>query len=130
MFNFIALFFLGIDAITYIVTFTLYSCELKNLSLPKLKKQKYEPVNSLFLNVANDFDTPIEITNPKIKRDLELINYFGPHNSNCLVCKKRNMDFYTNSEPNQTLILLNYLKKIKLKVLLFFTTLCAVLIKA
>ena len=48
--------------------------------------------------------------NKKIKRDLELINYFGPHKSNCLVCKKRNMDFYTNSEPKQTMILLNYLK--------------------
>ena len=50
----------------------------------------------------------------KIMRDLELINFFGPHYSNCYVCHERNMDFYKNSEPNQTLILLNYLKKIKL----------------
>ena len=86
----------------------------KNLSLPKLKKQKYEPVNSLFLNVANDFDTPIEITNPKIKRDLELINYFGPRYTNCHVCRRRNIEFYQNSEPKQTLVLLHYLKKVKL----------------
>ena len=50
----------------------------------------------------------------KIMRDLELINFFGPHYSNCYVCHERNMDFYKNSEPNQTLTLLNYLKKIKL----------------
>ena len=86
----------------------------KNLSLPKLKKQKFEPVNSLFLNVANDFDTPIEITNPKIKRDLELINYFGPRYTNCHVCRRRNIEFYQNSEPKQTLVLLHYLKKVKL----------------
>jgi hypothetical protein len=86
----------------------------KNLSLPKLKKQKFEPVNSLFLNVENDFDTPIEITNPKIKRDLELINYFGPRYTNCHVCRRRNIEFYQNSEPKQTLVLLHYLKKVKL----------------
>ena len=34
---FISLFFLGLDAITYIITFTLFSCELKNLSAPKQK---------------------------------------------------------------------------------------------
>jgi hypothetical protein len=86
----------------------------KNLSLPKLKKQKIEPVNSLFLNVENDFDTPIEITNPKIKRDLELINYFGPRYTNCHVCRRRNIEFSQNSEPKQTLVLLHYLKKVKL----------------
>jgi len=34
---FISLFFLGLDAITYIITFTLFSCELKKLSAPKQK---------------------------------------------------------------------------------------------
>ena len=34
---FISLFFLGLDAIIYIITFTLFSCELKNLSAPKQK---------------------------------------------------------------------------------------------
>ena len=34
---FISLFFLGLDAITYIITFTLFSCELKNLYAPKQK---------------------------------------------------------------------------------------------
>ena len=77
-------------------------------------KKKFTPLKTtpLFFDKEKKFNIG-ELDN-KIKRDLELINYFGPHNSNCLVCKKRNMDFYTNSEPNQTLILLNYLKKIKL----------------
>ena len=34
---FISLFFLGLDAITYIITFTLFSCELKNFYAPKQK---------------------------------------------------------------------------------------------
>ena len=34
---FISLFFLGLDALIYIITFTLFSCELKNLSAPKQK---------------------------------------------------------------------------------------------
>ena len=82
----------------------------------KLKtKKKFTPLKTtpLFFDKEKKSNIGGELDN-KIKRDLELINYFGPHNSNCLVCKKRNMDFYTNSEPNQTLILLNYLKKIKL----------------
>jgi hypothetical protein len=34
---FISLFFLGLDVITYIVTFTIFSCELKNFDSPKHK---------------------------------------------------------------------------------------------
>ena len=88
----------------------------KNLSLPKLTKPKQSQTNSnsIFLNLPSEFDTPLEITNPKIKRDLELINYFGPRYTNCHVCHRRNIEFYQNSEPKQTLILLNYLKKVKL----------------
>lgn len=53
---FIALFFLGIDAITYIVTFTLYSCELKNLSLPKQKIYFFIILDGLlrFINIYTD----------------------------------------------------------------------------
>ena len=88
----------------------------RNLSLPKLKKPKFNPekTGSIFLNRPYEFEAPIEITNPKIKRDLELINYFGPRYTNCHICRRRNIEFYQNSEPKQTLILLNYLKKIKL----------------
>ena len=88
----------------------------KNLSLPKLKKGAFSPEKtaSIFLNRPAEFDTPLEITNPKIKRDLELINYFGPRYTNCHICRRRNIDFYQNSEPKQTLLLLNYLKKVKL----------------
>ena len=88
----------------------------RNLSLPKLNKVKYNPekTESIFLNRPSEFDIPLEITNPKIKRDLELINYFGPRYTNCHICRRRNIEFYQNSEPKQTLVLLNYLKKVKL----------------
>ena len=78
-----------------------------------VRNKKYTPFKTIssFGNKENRFEN-VEMNN-KIKRDLELINFFGPHYSNCLVCKKRNMDFYANSEPNQAMILLNYLKKIK-----------------
>ena len=84
------------------------------MPLNKIKRKKYNPLKTTPLFYNTEKNLKENSMNKKIKRDLELINYFGPHNSNCLVCKKRNMDFYTNSEPKQTMILLNYLKKIKL----------------
>ena len=78
------------------------------------RNKNYTPFKTMpiFENREKKFNEVI--INDKIKRDLELINYFGPNYSNCLVCRKRNMDFYANSEPKQTMILLSYLKKIKL----------------
>ena len=88
----------------------------RNLSLPKLNKATFSPkkTTSIFLNRPYEYDAPLEITNPKIKRDLELINYFGPRYTNCHICRRRNIEFYQNSEPKQTLFLLNYLKRVKL----------------
>ena len=82
----------------------------------KTKKIKLKPLQSenIFLFHNEEFDKVIEITNPKIKRDLELINYYGPLYTHCKFCNNRNLEFYKNSEPNQTLKLLQYLKKIKL----------------
>jgi hypothetical protein len=81
-----------------------------------LKKKNLKPIKpaSIFLNHNKEFDKVIEITNPKIKRDLELINYYGPLYTHCKLCNNRNLEFYQNSEPNQTLKLLHYLKRIKL----------------
>ena len=82
----------------------------------KMKKIKLKPLQSenIYLFHNEEFDKVIEITNPKIKRDLELINYYGPLYTHCKFCNNRNLEFYKNSEPNQTLKLLQYLKKIKL----------------
>ena len=82
----------------------------------KLNKIKLKPLQTgnMFLFHNEEFDKVIEITNPKIKRDLELINYYGPLYTHCKLCNNRNLEFYKNSEPNQTLKLLQYLKKIKL----------------
>jgi len=82
----------------------------------KAKKIKLKPIETgnIFLFHNEEFDKVIEITNPKIKRDLELINYYGPLYTHSKFCNNRNLEFYKNSEPNQTLKLLQYLKKIKL----------------
>ena len=82
-----------------------------------LQKKNLKPIinpRSLYLHHNNEFDKVIEITNPKIKRDLELINYYGPLYTHCKLCNNRNLEFYQNSEPNQTLKLLHFLKRIKL----------------
>ena len=82
-----------------------------------LQKKNLKPIikpGSMFLHHNNEFDKVIEITNPKIKRDLELINYYGPLYTHCKLCNNRNLEFYQNSEPNQTLKLLNFLKRMKL----------------
>ena len=82
----------------------------------KRKKILLKPIqqDSMFLFHNKEFDKIIEITNPKIKRDLELINYYGPRYTYCKICNNRNLEYYQNSEPNQTLKLLGYLKKKKL----------------
>ena len=82
-----------------------------------LKKKNLKPIikpTSIFLNHNKEFDKVIEITNPKIKRDLELIDYYGPLYTHCKLCNNRNLEFYQNSEPNQTLRLLHFLKRLKL----------------
>ena len=83
---------------------------------PKSHKKLLKPIQlgSIILNHNTEFDKSIQITNPKIKRDLELINYYGPHYTHCKICNNKNLEFYQNSEPNQTLKLLNYLKKVRL----------------
>ena len=71
----------------------------------KAKKRKLKPIETgnIFLFHNEEFDKVIEITNPKIKRDLELINYYGPLYTHCKFCNNRNLEFYKNSEPNKTL---------------------------
>lgn len=64
---------------------------------------------SQFLNVAGE--EKIEITNPKIKRELEIIDYYGPRYTYCKLCNNKNLEFYQNLEANQCLKLLSYLKK-------------------
>ena len=83
-----------------------------------LLRKKLSPINTksgAFNSKYNrESNRILEITNPKIKRDLELINYYGPLYTHCNTCNNRNIEFYQNSEPNQTLKLLHFLKRIKL----------------
>jgi len=92
------------------------SLPLKTNSL----KKRLKPINkstssgSFNFKYNNEYDKAIEITNPKIKRDLELLNYYGPLYTHCKICHNRNLEFYQNSEPNQTLKLLHFLKRRRL----------------
>ena len=100
------------------IYYNLISKDNDNMKLSSsLHKKNLKPImnpRSLYLHHNNEFDKVIEITNPKIKRDLELINYYGPLYTHCKLCNNRNLEFYQNSEPNQTLKLLNFLKRMKL----------------
>ena len=100
------------------IYYNLISKDNDNMKLSSsLHKKNLKPImnpRSLYLHHNNEFDKVIEITNPKIKRDLELIDYYGPLYTHCKLCNNRNLEFYQNSEPNQTLKLLHYLKRIKL----------------
>ena len=88
--------------------------EKSDNKIKKMKKIKLKPLETenMYLFHNAEFDKVIEITNPKIKRDLELIDYYGPLYTHCKFCNNRNLEFYKNSEPNQTLKLLQYLKKL------------------
>ena len=83
-----------------------------------LLRKKLSPINTKSGAFSSKYNREtnriLEITNPKIKRDLELINYYGPLYTHCKTCNNRNIEFYQNSEPNQTLQLLHFLKRIKL----------------
>lgn len=90
--------------------------KLKKLQEKERKKKllQSQPSGPLFLNTNPDFYKKIEINNPEIKRDLEIINYYGPHYPYCHACNIRNMEFYKNGEVNQTKTLLQFLKKFKI----------------
>lgn len=71
---------------------------------------------SEFLNVnTQEYNRKITITNPKIKRELELIHYYGPRYSHCKLCRNKNLDYYQHNEPNQCFKLLSYLKRTRNK---------------
>ena len=82
----------------------------------KLKKHKMEIPNKIKFLVSSspEYDNPPKITNPSVRRDLELIDYYGPLYVHCKYCHRRNLEFYENSEVNQCLQLTNYLKKVRL----------------
>jgi hypothetical protein len=82
----------------------------------KVNKSKSQTTYGPFLNINNEFDKEIEITNPEIKRSLEDINYYGPYFSHCPACRHKNLDFYQTMEPHQCMKLLNYIKKSRSKI--------------
>lgn len=74
----------------------------------QIKKLTYGP----FLNFNYDaYYKNIEITNPKIKKKLTELNYYGPYYSHCPSCRNKNLEFYEMMEPTQCLKLLAQLKK-------------------
>ncbi len=54
---------------------------------------------------------PPKITNPQVRRNLELIDYYG---AKYVHCKFSHLEFYENSEVNQCFKLTGYLKKVRL----------------
>ena len=87
-----------------------------DLEKNKLKKFKMNlPHKILFLDSGSpEYDNSPKITNPQVRRNLELIDYYGPKYVHCKFCHRRNLEFYENSEVNQCLKLTGYLKKVRL----------------
>ena len=92
--------------------------KLDDIDIEKNKKKKFSmdlPNKIKFLDSGSpEYDNPPKITNPSVRRDLELIDYYGPKYVHCKYCHRRNLEFYENAEPNQCLKLTRYLKKIRL----------------
>ena len=61
-----------------------------------------------------EYDNLPKITNPLVRRDLELIDYYGPKYVHCKFCHRRNLEYYENLECNNCLKLTSYLKKVRL----------------
>lgn len=87
--------------------------------MTKPKKRLNKPSTTKFGPYLNfdyeGFNRVIEIKNPKIKKNLEDIKYYGPFFSHCPSCKNRNLEFYQTMETNQCLKLLQFLKKTRVK---------------
>ena len=92
-----------------------------NIALPKNLTEKNElcVVNKddqtlikINIDIPNDYKKT-KINNPIVKKNLEFINYYGPYYSYCPPCLNRNLEYYNNLEPNQSLKLINYIKKIR-----------------
>ena len=92
--------------------------KLDDIDIEKNKKKKFSmdlPNKIKFLDSGSpEYDNPPKITNPRVRRDLELIDYYGPKYVHCKYCHRRNLEYYENAEPNQCLKLTRYLKKISL----------------
>ena len=87
------------------------SYKFKNM---KIKREDNEQQFGTFLNFDhNSFYKKTKISNPIVKKNLEFINYYGPYYSYCPPCLNRNLEYYNNLEPNQSLKLINYIKKIR-----------------
>ena len=91
---------------------------LDDIDLEKNKKKKFNmdlPNKIKFLDSASpEYDNPPKISDPRVRRDLELIDYYGPKYVHCKYCHRRNLEYYENSEPNQCLKLTGFLKKVRL----------------
>ena len=92
--------------------------KLDDIDIEKNKKKKFSmdlPNKIKFLDSGSpEYDNPPKITNPRVRRDLELIDYYGPKYVHCKYCHRRNLEYYENAEPNQCLKLTRYLKKVRL----------------
>ena len=92
--------------------------KLDDIDIEKNKKKKFSmdlPNKIQFLDSGSpEYDNPPKITNPRVRRDLELIDYYGPKYVHCKYCHRRNLEYYENAEPNQCLKLTRYLKKVRL----------------
>ena len=91
---------------------------LDEIDLEKNKKKKFNmnlPNKIKFLDSGSpEYDNPPKISDPRVRRDLELIDYYGPKYVHCKYCHRRNLEYYENSEPIQCLKLTGYLKKVRL----------------
>ena len=91
---------------------------LDEIDLEKNKKKKFNmtlPNKIKFLDSGSpEYDNPPKISDPRVRRDLELIDYYGPKYVHCKYCHRRNLEYYENAEPNQCLKLTGYLKKVRL----------------
>jgi hypothetical protein len=66
-------------------------------------------------NFTNYKNKSIEIANPILRKNLETINYFGPHYSHCPPCRERNIVFYQSMTHIDSMRLIDYLKQVRVK---------------
>jgi hypothetical protein len=94
---------------------TINACKILFLKLASTschnKLNKSQEEFGQFLNITHDKE--VVITNPVVKKNLEMIKYYGPMYSHCPSCRNRTLSFYETMHPNESLRLIDYIKTVK-----------------
>ena len=97
---------------------TMYTLKTDNTRSKSPKSPKHLNKNKTTVNFYGPFlsskakeEPKVEIKNQQIKKLMREIDNYGPYYSHCPSHNKRNLEFFGNMKPDNSIKLLSYLKE-------------------